>query len=162
MSQPDPTQTCSSSSAPVAAEPCHDGTWGGRDGARPSAGDQAAEIAPILFTPAQAAALLQVRESWLRRRVARRAVPCTFLGKHLRFSSEDLQQIASGAARPAATGRGSSVRRSRRRSVKTSRRKKGASAFGGGEHIYLPFSSKRAFIWACRFRHVRQSSKREK
>lgn len=84
-------------------------------------------MAPLLFTPAQAAALLQVRESWLRRRVARRAVPCTFLGKHLRFSSENLQQIASSAARPAATGRGSSIRRSRR--------KKGVSAFGYGEHI---------------------------
>jgi hypothetical protein len=33
----------------------------------------------MLYTPAQAAALLQVPESWLRRRAAARQVPCTFL-----------------------------------------------------------------------------------
>ncbi|WP_394617401.1 helix-turn-helix domain-containing protein [Lentzea sp. JNUCC 0626] len=65
------------------------------DGVRSSASQAAGESAQILFTPAQAAALLQVRESWLRRRAARRLVPCTFLGKHLRFSRENLVQIAS-------------------------------------------------------------------
>jgi hypothetical protein len=29
---------------------------------------------------------MAVRESWLRRKAAARAIPCTFLGKHLRFS----------------------------------------------------------------------------
>src|SRR5687768_652395 len=56
------------------------------DGFRPVAGQVAGDAAPLLFTPSQAAQLLQVRESWLRRRAARRLVPCTFLGKHLRFS----------------------------------------------------------------------------
>lgn len=56
----------------------------------------------LLFTPAQAAAALQVRESWLRRRAARRDVPCTFLGKHLRFSRADLDTIVAQAARQAA------------------------------------------------------------
>ncbi|WP_376772810.1 helix-turn-helix domain-containing protein [Amycolatopsis endophytica] len=77
----------------------------------------------MLFTPAQAAELLQVRESWLRRRAARRQVPCTFLGKHLRFSRANLEQIVSDAALPAthaqrrAPGTGASPRpRSRRRS----------------------------------------------
>ncbi|WP_298798909.1 helix-turn-helix domain-containing protein [Pseudonocardia sp. 73-21] len=60
----------------------------------------AAEPPPALFTPAQAAQLLQVRESWLRRRAAQRRIPCTFLGKHLRFSPADLNQIITDAARP--------------------------------------------------------------
>jgi excisionase family DNA binding protein len=55
----------------------------------------------MLFTPTQAAELLQVPESWLRRRAARRLVPCTFLGKHLRFSRANLDQILADAARPA-------------------------------------------------------------
>lgn len=54
-----------------------------------------------LYTPAAAAELLSVRESWLRRRAAARSVPCTFLGKHLRFSHADLVAIAAAAARPA-------------------------------------------------------------
>lgn len=58
--------------------------------------------APELFTPAQAAALLKVPESWLRRRAARHQVPCTMLGKHLRFSTANLDQIVADAARPAA------------------------------------------------------------
>jgi excisionase family DNA binding protein len=57
---------------------------------------------PLLYTPAQAAAALQVRESWLRRRAARREVPCTFLGKHLRFSRTDLDAIVAQAARTTA------------------------------------------------------------
>jgi len=54
-----------------------------------------------LYTPAQAAELLSVRESWLRRRAGRRQVPCTFLGKHLRFSATDLRAIAARGARGA-------------------------------------------------------------
>lgn len=57
---------------------------------------------PLLHTPAHAAALLAVNESWLRRRAAARAIACTFLGKHLRFSPNDLHAIiASGAQQPA-------------------------------------------------------------
>ncbi|MGQ0837562.1 helix-turn-helix domain-containing protein [Actinokineospora sp.] len=55
----------------------------------------------MLFTPCQAASALQVRESWLRRRAAARQVPCTFLGKHLRFSRTDLEKITADAAQPA-------------------------------------------------------------
>ncbi len=47
-----------------------------------------------LYTPAQAAELLAVRESWLRRKAGQRAIPCTFLGKHLRFSAANLRDIA--------------------------------------------------------------------
>jgi excisionase family DNA binding protein len=58
----------------------------------------------MLFTPAQAAHRLQVRESWLRRRAAQRRIPCTFLGKHLRFSPANLNQIITDAADPTTSG----------------------------------------------------------
>jgi excisionase family DNA binding protein len=54
-----------------------------------------------LLTPAEAAIRLQVRESWLRKKAAGRTIPCTFLGKHLRFSEADLAAIVAGAAVPA-------------------------------------------------------------
>ncbi|MBN9097953.1 MULTISPECIES: helix-turn-helix domain-containing protein [unclassified Pseudonocardia] len=54
-----------------------------------------------LYTPGHAAELLAVRESWLRRRVTERRVPCTFMGKHLRFSRADVEAIAAAGARPA-------------------------------------------------------------
>ena len=66
-------------------------------------GDAMANAARLLFTAADAADMLRVPESWLRRRAARRLVPCTFLGKHLRFSRADLDQIVADAARPVAT-----------------------------------------------------------
>ncbi|MFI0350911.1 helix-turn-helix domain-containing protein [Actinomadura sp. 9N407] len=54
-----------------------------------------------LYTPAEAARFLQVRESWLRKKASARAIPCTFLGKHLRFSDEDIDAIVTaGAKRP--------------------------------------------------------------
>lgn len=56
-----------------------------------------------LYTPKAAAELLGVRESWLRRRVAARAVPCRFIGKHLRFSHDDVLAIIQAAAHPATT-----------------------------------------------------------
>jgi helix-turn-helix protein len=51
---------------------------------------------PLLYTAEQAAVLLQVRPSWLRRKAAARAVPCRFVGKHLRFSRSDIETIAEG------------------------------------------------------------------
>jgi excisionase family DNA binding protein len=69
----------------------------------------------LLYTPLEAAALLRVRESWLRRKAAARQIPCTFLGKHLRFSAADLTAIVAQAAQ-APTGR-----RPRRRSRSTVR-----------------------------------------
>src|SRR5690348_14473764 len=44
----------------------------------------------LLYTPAEAARRLRVRESWLRKKAAARLVPCTHLGRHLRFSPADL------------------------------------------------------------------------
>ncbi|MGC4956793.1 helix-turn-helix domain-containing protein [Actinomadura citrea] len=54
-----------------------------------------------MYTPAEAAAMLQVRESWLRKKASARAIPCTFVGKHLRFSDQDIAGIiAAGAKQP--------------------------------------------------------------
>jgi hypothetical protein len=55
---------------------------------------------PLLYTPEQAARSLQVRPSWLRRKAGARAVPCRFVGKHLRFSRTDITAIADAAAQP--------------------------------------------------------------
>jgi len=74
--------------------------------------DPSTTIAELgLLLPIEAAGLLKVRESWLRKKAAARLIPCTYLGKHLRFSAHDIAAIAAGGARPG-TGR-----RSRRRSV---------------------------------------------
>lgn len=92
-----------SCASPLPGVPGPPGATGAADGAEPSTGEPAGDPIPTLFTPAQAADLLQVPESWLRRRAARRLVPCTFLGKHLRFSRANLDQILTDAARPATT-----------------------------------------------------------
>lgn len=49
----------------------------------------------LLYTPAQAAERLSIKESWLRRQAGLRQIPCTFLGKHLRFSDADLRAIVN-------------------------------------------------------------------
>lgn len=87
---------------PLSGAPGQPGGTGAAAGAGPSTGEPAGDPVPTLFTPTQAADLLQVPESWLRRRAARRLVPCTFLGKHLRFSRANLEQIITDAVRPAA------------------------------------------------------------
>ncbi|WP_255352579.1 helix-turn-helix domain-containing protein [Nocardiopsis sp. SBT366] len=74
----------------------------GRRRSSSSLGPRKEEDAPSLpeiFTPREAAALLKVPESWLRKRVSARQVPCTFIGKHLRFSSIDLEQIIQSGSR---------------------------------------------------------------
>jgi excisionase family DNA binding protein len=63
-----------------------------------------------LYTPAEAAEILRIRESWLRAKAAARAIPCTFIGKHLRFSDDDITQIVTEGARQPVT-RASRTRR---------------------------------------------------
>jgi excisionase family DNA binding protein len=63
-----------------------------------------------LHTPAEAAEILKVRESWLRAKAAARVIPCTFVGKHLRFSTGDLVQIMTDGARQPVTSRGRTAR----------------------------------------------------
>ena len=67
----------------------------------------------VLYTPAQVAALLAVKESWLRRKAGQRAIPCTFLGKHLRFSTHDLRAITAFGAQPVIAHRDASRQRRR-------------------------------------------------
>ncbi|MEU4769121.1 helix-turn-helix domain-containing protein [Actinosynnema sp. NPDC023794] len=55
----------------------------------------------LLHTPAEAARLLAVRESWLRRMAGRREIACTLVGKHLRFSDADLRSVVQRGSRPA-------------------------------------------------------------
>lgn len=60
---------------------------------------------PQLYTPAQAADLLAVPESWLRRQAGQRRIPSTRIGKHLRFSATDLGDIvAAGHRQPRRRG----------------------------------------------------------
>lgn len=59
-----------------------------------------------LYTPAEAAQILSVKETWLRRKAGTRSIPCTFLGRHLRFSAADLRTITEQGAQPARARRG--------------------------------------------------------
>jgi hypothetical protein len=58
-----------------------------------------------LHTAAEAAAILKVRESWLKTKASARLIPCTFVGKHLRFSDGDIAEIMRAGARPPVTSR---------------------------------------------------------
>jgi len=66
----------------------------------------------LLYTAEQAAALLQVSPAWLRRKAAARLVPCTFVGKHLRFTAGDLEAIIAAGRQES---RGQRVGRAARR-----------------------------------------------
>ena len=46
-----------------------------------------------LYKPAQAAVLTQINETWLRRRAGLRVIPCTYVGKYLRFSADDIREL---------------------------------------------------------------------
>jgi excisionase family DNA binding protein len=45
-----------------------------------------------LLTPAQAAALLAVRTSWIYEAVRTRRLPCLRIGRHIRFTQEMLER----------------------------------------------------------------------
>lgn len=53
---------------------------------------------PLLYTATQAAAMLQVRPSWIRRKATARTIPCRYLGKHLRFTHDDIIAITTLSA----------------------------------------------------------------
>jgi excisionase family DNA binding protein len=58
-------------------------------------------MAAQLHTVAEAAEILKVRESWLKTKAAARLIPCTFVGKHLRFSDDDIAAIMkAGSCQP--------------------------------------------------------------
>ncbi len=62
-------------------------------------------MADRLYTSAEAAGILKVRESWLKTKAAARLIPCTFIGKHLRFSDDDVAEIMKAGARQPVTSR---------------------------------------------------------
>lgn len=62
-------------------------------------------MADQLYTAAEAAGTLKVRESWLKTKAAARLIPCTFIGKHLRFSDDDIAEIMKAGARQPVTAR---------------------------------------------------------
>jgi hypothetical protein len=66
-----------------------------------------------LHTAAEAAGILKVRESWLKTKTkaTARLIPCTFIGKHLRFSDEDIAEIMKAGARQPVTSRQPGSRR---------------------------------------------------
>jgi hypothetical protein len=64
-----------------------------------------------LYTPAEAAQILAIKESWLRRKAGTRTISCTFIGKHLRFSDNDLRSIATRGAHTPQPPRGRPRRR---------------------------------------------------
>jgi excisionase family DNA binding protein len=97
------TRASHPSTGPLPDEQNHPDGHGTTHAARPSPNHTTGDPTPLLLTPTQAAQLLQVPESWLRRRAARHLVPCTFLGKHLRFSRTNLEQILADATRPTTT-----------------------------------------------------------
>ncbi|MEV8057750.1 helix-turn-helix domain-containing protein [Streptomyces antimycoticus] len=53
----------------------------------------------LLNTAEQAAALLQVPASWLRKKASADQIPYTKIGRHLRFSTDDLNAIIRDGAR---------------------------------------------------------------
>lgn len=73
-----------------------------------------ADTARILHTPTAAAEILSMKESWLRRAAGRRIIPSTKIGKHLRFSTQDLNDIAARGQRPARRPRAHRTQRNRR------------------------------------------------
>lgn len=76
------------------------------------------ETSVELFTITEAARLLRVPESWLRKRVSGRSVPHTRLGKHVRFTNDHLLLIVadgeSDVASPTPSSRNGLSMRARR------------------------------------------------
>lgn len=64
---------------------------------RPDKGGEG-KVPERLLTIPEAARVLAVPESWLRERVRLRRVPHRRLGKHVRFTSRDLEEIVERAA----------------------------------------------------------------
>jgi hypothetical protein len=62
-------------------------------------------MASQLHTVAEAAGILKVRQSWLKTKAGARLIPCTFVGKHLRFSDDDIAEIMKAGARQPVTTR---------------------------------------------------------
>jgi excisionase family DNA binding protein len=62
-----------------------------------------ASIAKVLFTFAEVADMTGLKESWLRRAVAQRTVAHRRVGKHVRFSHDDIAALIAASSQPVAT-----------------------------------------------------------
>ena len=63
---------------------------------------QGGDDEPILMTVEQAAALLAVPVAWLKQRVSAQTVACTRLGRHIRFTRQQVATIVAANERPVA------------------------------------------------------------
>lgn len=46
-----------------------------------------------LFTPEQVSEMTNIPAPWLRRRAGQRVIPCTYIGRTLRFSADDIREL---------------------------------------------------------------------
>lgn len=57
---------------------------------------------PTLLTLEQAARLLAVPTSWLKQRVSAREIACTRLGRHIRFTRDQVDALIAACEQPVA------------------------------------------------------------
>ncbi|WP_374112684.1 helix-turn-helix domain-containing protein [Streptomyces sp. MNU89] len=100
--RPHPQEDASSQRGNARAEPAtSQGRASGQATAVPGPGSGTGSPARLLHTPEQAAELLQIPASWLRKKAAAGLIPCTRVGRHLRFSTADVETVIRDGARPA-------------------------------------------------------------
>jgi excisionase family DNA binding protein len=90
-------------------------------------------MTPTLYTAAEAAEILRVKQSWLERQAAARKIPFTMLGGAYRFTADHLAAIVQMHEEmpvPSGTARGSRMR------IRRSR--KPAQSAGSGAALLRP------------------------
>jgi excisionase family DNA binding protein len=58
------------------------------------------ELKRVFFTFAEVAEMTALKESWLRRAAAAQAIPSHKVGRHIRFTEEDIDALIAQSARP--------------------------------------------------------------
>jgi excisionase family DNA binding protein len=90
-------------------------------------------MTPTLYTAAEAAGILRVKQSWLERQAAARKIPFTLLGGAYRFTADHLAaivQMHEEVPVPSGSGRGSRMR--------TQRTRRPAQSAGSGTALLRP------------------------
>lgn len=64
-----------------------------------------ATVTKVLFTFAEVADMTGLRESWLRKKVSEQSIPHRRVGKHVRFSHADINDLIDQSAKPSALPR---------------------------------------------------------
>ena len=57
----------------------------------------------VLFTFTEVAGMTGLRESWLRKKVSEQSIPHRKVGKHVRFSHADINDLIEQSAKPTVT-----------------------------------------------------------